>query len=155
MTIARTFGAEGSAGLIARAVALLDRIPYALIALLARFSVGLVFLNSGMTKIDGFHLADSALYLFREEYRLPVVPPEVAAYLAAAAELTMPWLLFLGLGTRFAALVLLAMTLVIEVFVYPGAYVTHGLWATALLLIAARGAGTLSLDHLIRRWRGS
>lgn len=153
MAVASTSFTGGPAAFVARAVALLERIPYALIALLGRFSVGLVFLNSGLTKVDGWALSDSAVYLFREEYRLPLIPPELAAHLAATAELTMPWLLFFGLGARFAALALLAMTLVIQVFVYPSAYVTHGLWATALLLIAARGAGTLSLDHLIRRSR--
>lgn len=155
MSIAATPGTKAPAALVLRAVALLERIPYALIALLARFSVGLVFLNSGLTKVEGFRVTQTAIYLFREEYRLPLVSPEVAAHLAAAMELGMPWLLFLGLGARFAALVLLAMTLVIEIFVYPSAYVTHGLWATALLLIAARGAGVLSLDHLIRRSRGA
>ncbi|MGE0212780.1 MAG: DoxX family protein [Parvibaculaceae bacterium] len=151
MAIASSPRAAGPASLIERAVAILDRVPYALIALLARFSVGMVFLNSGLTKVEGFAVTESAVYLFREEYRLPLLPPELAAHLAAAIELTMPWLLFAGLGARFAALVLLAMTLVIEIFVYPSAYVTHGLWATALLLIVARGAGALSLDHLIAR----
>jgi putative oxidoreductase len=148
--------AAGPASLIRRTVGVLDRIPHALIALLARFSVGMVFLNSGLTKVEGFQVSESAVYLFREEYRLPFLPPELAAHLAAAIELTMPWLLFAGLGARFAALVLLAMTLVIQIFVYPSAYVTHGLWAAALLLIVARGAGALSLDNLIARWsRGS
>jgi putative oxidoreductase len=60
-------------------------------------------------------------------------------------------LLFAGLASRFAALALLGMTLVIEIFVYPEAYVTHGLWATVLLLIIKYGPGSISLDHLIRQ----
>jgi putative oxidoreductase len=135
---------------IGTAIALCERIPLSLIALLARFSVGLVFLKSGLTKIDGFRVSDAALFLFHEENRVPLLDPWLAAHLAAFAELTMPLFLFAGLGARFAALVLLAMTIVIQVFVYPEAYVTHGLWAVALLVIISRGAGTLSVDYIIR-----
>lgn len=71
--------------------------------------------------------------------------------MATAAELTLPWLIWIGLGARFAALALLGMTLVIQTFVFSDAYVTHGLWAIALLMICKFGAGGLSLDHLIRR----
>ncbi|MEW5962733.1 MAG: DoxX family protein [Pseudomonadota bacterium] len=131
-------------------VKLLERIPLSLISLLARVIVGLVFFNSGLTKIDGFALKDSTFYLFEEEYKVPLIPPVLAAYMATAAELTMPWLLWLGLGARFAALALLAMTVVIQTFVYPEAYITHGLWAIALLLIVRFGAGAISIDHLIR-----
>jgi putative oxidoreductase len=135
---------------IAKLITLCERIPHSLIALLARFSVGLVFLKSGLTKVDGFRVSDAAVFLFREEYRVPLLDPWLAAQLAALAELTMPFFLFAGLGARFAALVLLAMTIVIQVFVYPEAYVTHGLWAVALLVIISRGAGDFSLDYLIR-----
>jgi len=150
-----------------RAVALLERIPYTLIALLARFSIAAVFWNSGQTKVEGFaanfvsgefhlgwpKLSDSAVALFRDEYRLPLLAPEIAAPLAATAEHLFPLLLLLGLATRFSALALLVMTLVIQLFVYPGAYATHGTWAALLLLLAARGAGAISLDHwLTRRW---
>lgn len=128
----------------------LERVPLSLITLLARVIVGLVFFNSGLTKIDGFALKDTTFYLFEEEYKVPLIPPALAAYLATAAELTMPWLLWLGLGARFAALALLAMTAVIQTFVYPEAYVTHGLWAVALLIIIRFGAGVVSIDHVIR-----
>lgn len=150
MTLSATM--RGAGAVIARAVSLFERIPHALIALLARFAVGLVFLNSGLTKIEGFHVSDAAIFLFREEYKVPLLSPWLAAHLAAAMELTMPFLLFAGLAARFAALALLAMTAVIEIFVYPEAYVTHGLWAVALLVILSRGAGALSLDHLIAAW---
>jgi len=143
---------SGLASLIERLIALLELIPLSLVTLIARFAVGLVFLNSGLTKVSGFALTESAIYLFQNEYKVPLLPPEVAAYLAASFELAMPWFLFVGLAARFAALPLLAMTLVIEIFVYPSAYVEHGLWATALLLIIARGAGVFSLDHLIKSW---
>lgn len=92
-------------------------------------------------------LSESALALFQDEYKLPFIPPEWAAPMAAAAEHVLPVLLLLGLGTRFAALGLLGMTLVIQLFVYPGAYATHGTWAAVLLYLMARGPGMLSVDH--------
>lgn len=134
-----------------RIIAALECIPQSFISLLARLAVGLVFLNSGLTKIDGFQVTDSAIFLFQEEYKVPLLSPWLAAHLATFNELTMSSLLIIGLASRFAALVLLGMTLVIEIFVYPGAYVVHGLWAVALLTIIARGAGVVSIDHLISR----
>lgn len=149
-------------------IARLERIPHDAIALLARFSIAAVFWQSGQTKIEGFaldivagtfspgwpRLSDSALALFQYEYALPLVPPLLAAYLAAFAEHAFPVLILLGLATRLSALALLAMTLVIQVFVYPGAYPTHGVWAAVLLWLIALGPGRLSLDRLFaRRWR--
>jgi putative oxidoreductase len=137
---------------VVAAIRILDIIPLSVIALVARVIIGLVFFKSGLTKIDGFALKDATFYLFAEEYKVPLLPPVLAAYMATAAELTMPLLLWAGLGARFAAVALLAMTAVIQTFVYPDAYMTHGLWAIALLLIVKYGAGSLSLDHLIRQW---
>ncbi len=94
---------------------------------------------------------DTALSLFADEYQVPILPPGVAAYLAVSIELTTPVLLVLGLFTRPAALVLLGMTTVIEVFVYPQAWPTHIQWAAMLLVLLSRGAGALSIDHLL--WR--
>ncbi len=129
-------------------VALFGRIPQGLIALLARLGIGTVFLRSGLLKWDGW--ADgTTLALFREEYRLPLLPPELAAPLAMAAELSLPPLLLLGLATRFAALALLGMTLVIQVFVYPNAFDTHATWAVALLYLIKHGGGAVALDRLI------
>ncbi len=141
----------------------LDRIPYDIVALLARFSIAAVFWNSGQTKVSGFalnvvtgefmlgwpHLSDSAVALFQDEYKLPLIAPTLAAPMAAFAEHLFPLLLLLGLGTRVAALALLGMTLVIQVFVYPGAYATHGTWAAILLMLASRGGGRWSLDALV------
>lgn len=156
---------ERIARLLQRASEALECIPYSAIALLARFSIAAVFWLSGQTKVQGFSLdivsgvfhlgwpmlSDSAVTLFREEYRLPLIAPELGAVLAATAEHALPVLLLLGLGTRFAALGLLAMTLVIQLLVYPGAYATHGTWAALLLLLAARGGGVVSLDHWLAR----
>jgi putative oxidoreductase len=110
-----------------------------------------VFWQSGQTKVDGFRLTESAIELFRNEYQLPLVNPTLAAAAAATAEHVFPVLLVLGLATRFSALALLIMTLVIEVFVYPLAWPTHGTWAACFLLLMARGPGCVSLDHLIAR----
>jgi putative oxidoreductase len=151
--------------IVRRSIALCNAIPQSLIALLGRFSVAAVFWKSGQTKVDGFsvdlfdwhwqlgwpHLSASALTLFRQEYRLPLIAPEMAAPLAAVAEHLFPLLLLIGLATRLSALALLGMTLVIEVFVYPDAYATHGTWAAVLLYLIATGPGKLSVDHWIAR----
>ena len=122
--------------------------------LLARVAPAAIFWQSGRTKVDGWQLNDSALYLFENEYHVPLLAPYSAAVLAAVAEHLFPLLLLLGLGTRFAALALLGMALVIQVFIYPDAWPTHGTWAVALLLLLAQGPGRLSLDHLLSGyWR--
>jgi putative oxidoreductase len=134
-------------------IGLLEAVPYSLVALLGRFSVGLVFFNSGRTKVEGwniFALKDSAIFLFENEYKVPYIDPVVAAHLAAFAEHVFPVLLWIGLASRFAALGLLTMTAVIQIFVYPSAYVEHGLWATALAMIVILGPGKISLDHIVR-----
>lgn len=139
-------------GLVRRLFDLLGTIPHSLIALVARLSIAAVFWQSGQTKVDGFMLNDTAVYLFENEYKLPLVDPTLAAYGAAISEHLFPILLVLGLGSRFAALALLGMTAVIEIFVYPDAWPTHGTWAACLLVVIARGPGVVSLDHLIGRW---
>ncbi len=118
------------------------------LSIVARISMASVFLQSGRTKVDGWHVTDSAVYLFREEYKLPLLSPEVAAHLAAYAEHLFPLLLLLGLFTRLSALALLGMTSVIEIFVYPEAWPTHLTWAGLLLYLVARGAGSVSLDRM-------
>ncbi|HEV2041097.1 MAG TPA: DoxX family protein, partial [Casimicrobiaceae bacterium] len=108
----------------------LDAVPYTVLAIPLRLAVATVFWNSGMAKLANW---DTALALFTEEYKVPLLSPEVAAYLAATIELTTPVLLVFGLLTRPAAAVLLGMTTVIEVFVYPQAWPTHIQWAAMLL----------------------
>ena len=131
-----------------RLIDLLDRVPYSALAVPLRLAVATVFWNSAMTKLDDWN---AAVTLFAEEYKVPLLPPEVAAYIAVSVELSMPVLLVLGLLTRAAALVLLGMTTVIEVFVYPQAWPTHIQWAAMLLVLLCRGPGAVSLDHLL--WR--
>ena len=130
---------------------LLSAIPHDAIALLARLSVGAVFWQSGLTKLDGWGVSNSAVYLFQTEYKLPIIDPWIAAHLGTFCELFFPILLVVGLASRFAALALLGMTLVIEVFVYPDAWPTHGTWAVCFLVVITRGPGIFSLDHFVAR----
>lgn len=139
-----TTGPIAPRSLAARLHALL---PDALLLLVARLGIAGVFFLSGRTKVEGvLSITDSTYELFRSEYALPLLPPELAAHLATYAEHLFPLLLVLGLCTRLSALALLGMTLVIQVFVYPDAWSTHLSWAGLLLLLVGRGAGAWSLD---------
>jgi putative oxidoreductase len=131
-----------------RVVHWLDGIPYSLLAIPLRLAIATVFWSSAMVKLASW---DTAVALFTDEYRLPLLPPELAAYMGVSVELSTPVLLVLGLLTRPAAAVLLGMTTIIEVFVYPQAWPTHIQWAAMLLVLLARGPGRFSLDWLIRR----
>jgi len=135
-------------GWAAAAIEGLERIPYWVLALPLRAAVANVFWSSAMVKLDSWQ---TTLSLFQDEYKLPVLPPEIAAYIAVSIELTAPVLLMLGLATRASAALLLGMTTVIEVFVYPQAWPTHIQWAAMLLVLLARGPGLVSLDAVIRR----
>jgi putative oxidoreductase len=126
-------------------------ITHSLLALVARVALAAIFFQSGRTKVEGLlTVTDSAYALFAEEYKVPLLPPELAAHLAAYAEHVFPLLLVLGLLTRLSALALLGMTAVIQVFVYPDAWPTHLSWAGLMLYLAARGAGAASLDRFLR-----
>jgi putative oxidoreductase len=128
---------------------LAERIPYSVIALISRFAVADVFWRSGQTKVNGFSIREETFYLFREEYKVPLLPPDVAAYLSTIGEHVFPILLFFGLASRLSALGLFGMTMVIQFFVVPGGWPEHILWLSLLTLIIARGPGAVSLDHLI------
>ncbi len=125
------------------------RFPMPVIELLLRLGIASVFWKSAMTKLANW---DLTLALFAKEYQVPVLPPEIAAYLATAAELTCPVLLVFGIGARFGAVALLGMTMVIQLFVYPDNWSEHLLWASILIYILTRGAGVISIDHVIYRW---
>jgi putative oxidoreductase len=126
-----------------------ERIPYSAVALVTRFAVAGVFWRSGQTKVSGFSIREETFFLFREEYKVPLLPPELAAYLATSAEHLLPVLLIVGLASRLSAFGLLGMTAVIQLFVFPHAWPEHIQWAAMLLLIVARGPGAISLDHAI------
>jgi putative oxidoreductase len=126
----------------------LERFPMALFQFAFRLCVGGVFWHSGLTKIASWQ---TTVVLFRDEYRVPVLPPEIAAMLATSVELATPVLLLVGFASRLATLPMLGMTFVIQTFVYPEDWNEHLIWASLLLFILTRGPGVLSLDHLIAR----
>ncbi len=125
-------------------------ISHSFLALCCRISLAAIFFLSARTKVDGFlTVNDTAYTLFAEEYKVPLIPPEIAAYLATYAEHLFPILLVLGLATRLSAFGLLGMTAVIQIFVYPDAWPTHLSWAALMLYLIGRGAGAVSMDRLI------
>ncbi|MEW8458686.1 MAG: DoxX family protein, partial [Candidatus Thiodiazotropha endolucinida] len=118
------------------------------IALLARGAIAYTFWSSGRSKVSGFlDISDSTFLLFEHEYGVPLIPPNIAAHMATYAEHFFPILLVLGLFTRFAALSLLIMTAVIQLFVYPDAWNVHMWWALAMLYLIRHGGGLVSLDR--------
>jgi putative oxidoreductase len=139
---------------VRRTIGWMESVPYWLVALMARVPVAAVFWRSGRTKVDGwniFQVNDSAIHLFENEFGVPLLSPLLAAHLRAIAEHVFPVLLVVGLATRYSALALLGMTAVIEIFVFPDAWPTHGTWAACFLILIVRGPGVVSLDHLIAR----
>jgi putative oxidoreductase len=149
MTHVSAAAAPAGPGHLARSlIDRLEQVPVALPELVLRLGVALAFWRSGNVKLASW---GSTLQLFTDEYRVPVLPPEVAAYLATTVELTTPILLLLGLATRLGAAAMLGMTLVIQLFVYPENYPDHLLWAGPLVYLILRGPGAISIDHLIRR----
>ena len=132
---------------IERSIGALQRVPYSVLAIPLRLAVATVFWNSGMTKLANW---DATLQLFEDDYKVPLLAPDIAAHIAAGIELSTPVLLVLGLLTRPVALVLLGMTTVIEVFVYPQAWPTHIQWAAMLLVLLCRGAGGISVDYWLQ-----
>jgi putative oxidoreductase len=148
IALSPTLNSRGIATLALRAIGLLERVPIAIPQLFCRFGMALVFWRSAQSKLASW---DTTLELFQEEYRVPVLPPDIAAYLATTVELATPVLLVLGLATRLGAAAMFGMALVIQLFVYPENYPDHLLWAGPLLFLILRGAGVISIDHLIRR----
>jgi putative oxidoreductase len=131
-----------------------DKFPSWLLGLIIRVGIADVFWRSGQTKVSGWHVTQTTVQLFRDEYKVPLLPPEIAANLASIQEHLFSVLLVIGLASRLSALGLLGMTAVIEIFVYPENWPDHLLWAGALLYVLTRGPGALSVDALIcRRFR--
>ena len=126
-----------------------ERLPLSIVQLGMRVGVGAVFFRAGLLKYSSWEFT---VKLFEDEYRVPLLDPSVAARLAMVQELTLPVLLFLGLATRAAALPLLGMIAVIQVFVYPNAWTEHLVWSSTLLFLLTKGAGVLSVDHLVDRY---
>lgn len=126
--------------------AMAARFPLSVLEFGMRLAVGATFFKSGMNKFQSF---DSAIDLFREEYRLPLLPPEIAAYMGTTVELCAPALLVLGIFARFGAAALLVMTLTIQFLVYPGNWPEHLMWASILAYVLTRGPGALSIDRIV------
>lgn len=160
---------EKITGLLTTVTGMMSNIPLSLLALLSRLVMAAIFWKSAMTKIafnDGgitefsfsqfwnvitlnWTVSDSTYMLFEYEYDLPVLPFELSAHMALTAEILLPIALIAGLFTRYAALAMLGMTLVIQTFVYPNLWTVHGLWATALAVIMIHGGGRLSVDNFL------
>mgnify|MGYP003341268333 FL=1 len=138
----------GALAPVRKALDLLGRFPLPLLELAFRVAVAVVFFRSGMLKIQSW---DTSIALFTDEYRVPLISPELAATLAATAEITCPILLVLGLGARLGAAALLFMTFVIQTFVYPESWSDHLIWASLLGYVLTRGPGPISVDHFVSR----
>jgi putative oxidoreductase len=144
----RTDQASGSALVtsLQAIVQKLNAIPYSVIALIARAATFSVFFRSGTQKLSDWN---STLLLFQNEYHVPVLPPNIAAYMAASLELGASTLVLIGLCTRVSVTALLGMTAVIEIFVYPMAWPDHIQWLAFMFILLARGPGKISLDALL------
>ncbi len=127
----------------------LEVVPYSALAVPLRLGVAWIFWSAAQVKLINW---DRTIEFFRDEYQVPLLPPELAASMALSIELACPILLVLGLLTRLAVLVLLGMTAVIQIFVYPEAWPTHLQWSAMMLVLLCRGAGALSLDYVVWRW---
>lgn len=150
---------KGIVSLVISASGMLSRIPLWIPQLALRFALAVPFYRSGLTKWDGwFHLSDSAIYLFTQEFQLhvfgssiPYPAPNTVALMSGIAEIALPILLIVGLATRFAALGLLFMTLVIQLTIPDGWANFHLPWAAMALALVVHGPGKLSLDHLLSK----
>ena len=168
----RPAGRSGSmiALIIAKLVALCAVIPYALVALGLRLVIARVFFLSGQTMIEGpvipfnwigrdvsfsvvlpSEIKDATFQLFQTQYANLPMPPTVATYLFAYADFVLPICLVVGFATRFAALGLIIMTVLMAVYVMPDAlWTTHVYWIAILMVLMSVGPGAISIDALIR-----
>ena len=143
-----TVSHPGPLGLVERAINLLNRIPFSRLILVARCATFSVFFRSGLVKISDWN---STLMLFQNEYKVPILPPNIAATMAASMELGLSWFVLLGLFTRLGVLGYFGMILVIQLFVYPMAWPDHIQWTGFMIFILCRGPGKISLDYLLGR----
>jgi putative oxidoreductase len=134
--------------LIQRAFALLNRVPLSLLLLFARCATFSVFFRSGLVKLADWN---GTIQLFVNEYKVPVLPPQIAAYISASMELGVSSLVLIGFATRFGVLGLMGMIGVIQIFVYPMAWPDHIQWLAFMLFILCRGPGVFSVDYLLGR----
>lgn len=143
---ASTMNTASARGRIAAITERLGRFPISILQVGFRLAIASVFLKAGLIKIASWELT---VQLFADEYKVPVLPPEIAAWMAATFEIGCAVLLIAGLATRLATLPLLGMIVTIQLFVYPNAYSEHLTWASILVFLLTRGAGPWSLDRLL------
>jgi len=132
-------------------------IPDALLNLAARVAIFMIFWSSVQTKISGasffgqrwqfWNVSDATFALFEYKYALPLIPASIASYMATFSEFFFSLFILLGIFTRASALGLILITLVIQIFVYPGAWATHLLWLVPLVYLLKAGGDSLSLDR--------
>ncbi len=122
---------------------------YTLVAAYLRYTLGMIFWLAGQSKVEGFKISEGTFFLFADEYKLPLIPSDIAAVMATVSEHVFAVLLFIGFATRFGALGILGITFVIQVFVYPEEYMLHGTWAAMAIILVLFGAGKFSIDHFI------
>jgi putative oxidoreductase len=146
MMMTTTMPMSGTRGRLTQALTTLARFPLPLIQVMFRLAIVCVFLKAGLTKIASWEVT---VQLFADEYKVPVLSPDLAATMAASFEIGCSILLALGLATRLATLPLLGMIAVIQTFVYPGAYAEHLTWGSILIFLLTRGAGPWSVDRAI------
>lgn len=151
MTTAAIAMPSPAARLVSNVLRRLEAIPFSIVQLVMRVAVGSVFLKAGLLKYQSWELT---LMLFRDEYKVPLMPPELSAQMATFNELLFSTLLIVGLGTRLATLPFLGMLVVIQTFVYPAAWTDHLVWASILVTLLVRGGGAISLDHFLSRMLG-
>ena len=133
-------------------LARLEAVPLSVNSLICRLALAGFFWRSGQTKVHGFFVINDSTYdLFRDEYKLPLLPPEIAAVAGTVTEHLCSVQLLIGLASRLSAAALFGMTLMIEIFVYPESWPDHLMWVALTLVVILRGPGTLSIDHLIRK----
>ena len=144
--VTTTMPVAGGRSRIARGLSLLERFPLAVIQLMFRLAIASVFLKAGLNKWASW---ETTVQLFADEYKVPVLPPDLAAAMSTTFEIGCSVLLILGLGTRLATLPLLGMIAVIQTFVYPNAYAEHLTWASILVFLLTRGGGPVSVDRAI------
>jgi len=141
-----SMGATGIRGRLASITSLLGRFPLSIHQLLFRLAVAGVFFRTGLQKARGW---ETTVALFSDEYRLPGLPPEIAAVMATCFELGCSTLLIVGLASRLATVPLLGMIMTIQLFVYPQAWPEHLVWGSILVFLLTRGPGAFSLDRVI------
>jgi putative oxidoreductase len=133
---------------VQRVLSTLNAVPFDVLILFPRAATFSVFIHSGLQKLSDWN---ATLMLFHDEYKVPILPPAFAAYMAASMELGLSTLVLIGFLSRLSAVGLLGMVSVIQIFVYPDAWPDHIQWLAFMIFIVCRGPGAFSLDAAISK----